>query len=106
MSDLDEFMIHTAAVESLAGGGPMGNHYADPVGVPCWFEDKRRYVRDAAGAETVSESTLWVLDKSLYELFTPGTIVTHRSRVTTVIGRSLADSGPLGLPDHLQISLE
>lgn len=104
MSELAEFYVHTVAVETLSGGGPMGETYADPVDVPCFIDEKRRLIRDASGNETVSETTLW-MDKAHYDLFAPGSTVTYRDRVSTVIGRSEADSGALDLPDHLEISL-
>lgn len=106
VGDFLEFMVHTVAVETLSGGGPMGDTYDAPVGVPCMVDEKRRYVRDSGGAEVVSEATLWVDDVTFYDVFTPGSIVTHRGRISTVIGRSHADSGPLELPDHLEINLQ
>jgi hypothetical protein len=105
MGELSTFMVHTVAVETLSGGGPMGDTYSDPTPVPCFVDEKRRYVRDSTGNETVSETTLWVEDKTFYDAFTPGSVVTHRDKISTVIGRSMLDSGALELPDHLEISL-
>lgn len=106
MSELAEFMVHTVAVETMSGGGATGDTYEPPAGVPCMVDEKRRYIRDAAGNQTVSETTLWVVDVTAYPLFEPGSIVTYRDKITTVIGRSHADSGPLELPDHLEINLQ
>lgn len=102
--DFSEFYVHTVDVETLSGGGPMGDTYAAPITVPCLIDEERKLVRSATGDEVVSETTL-LMDKSHYDKFTPESPVTYRGRRATVISRSLFDSGPLGLPDHCEIRL-
>lgn len=104
MSDFAEWYVHTVSVETLTGGGPMGDTYAAAVTVPCLIDEQRKLVRSRSGDEVVSETTL-LMDKAHYEKFTPESRVTYRGRPTTVISRALFDSGPLGLPDHCEIQL-
>lgn len=104
MGDFDEWYVHTVDVETLTGGGPMGDTYGAPVTVPCLIDEQRNLVRSRSGDEVVSETTL-LMDKSHYDKFTPESYVTYRGRRATVISRSLFDSGPLNLPDHCEIRL-
>jgi hypothetical protein len=68
--------------------------------VRCLVDDERRLVRDAQGAETVSDTTIF---------FPPGTHcpegsrVTTNGRVTTVIASYARDGGGLPTPDHVEV---
>lgn len=106
MSELAEFMVHTVTVQPRLGGGGMGDVHGDPVDVDVFVDDRRRLVRAADGTEVVSESTVHDVDLTHADLFTPGSLVTLPSgRVATVIVLAVHDSGPLGLPDHLEVAL-
>lgn len=101
---LDDFYVHTVTVETKTGSGAYGDVYAAPVDVPCWLEPKRRLVRGKDGQEVLSSSFL-SCDVVHAAVFTPDTRVTHDGKTAYVIGVNTFTSGPLGLPDHLEIDL-
>lgn len=98
-------MVHEVTVETKSGEDSWGN-INTTVSAPIlgFFEDKRQLVRSASGDQVVSEST-FTTDKAYEGLFAPESLVHYRDRVSTVIGCALADSGPLGLPDHIAVTL-
>lgn len=103
--ELADFYVHTATVDTFLGSGPYGDKYqptSEPV--PCMIEESRKLVRSSAGEQVVSETTLW-MDKAHYDAFAPESVVYVRGHESKVITRSLADSGDLDLPDHLQVAL-
>lgn len=118
MSDLDGFWVHTATVETYQGAGAYGDLFAAPVTITCFADDARRVVRNASGEQVVSESTLYT-DASNAALFTTDTRVTiwpdgvnttdsddlAPPRPSRVIKANANDSGPLGLPDHVAVTL-
>lgn len=106
MSELADFMVHTATVRTLLGAGGMGSTWAAPVNVPCFVDDKRRLVRAADASEVVSETTIFDVDVEHATVWAPGSEVTLPSgRVATVIIAAARTSGSLGLPDHLEVAL-
>jgi len=106
VSEFDEFLQHTVTVDTWTGEGMFGTEYAPTSGpVPCFKDDTRKLVRSAGGDQVVSETTLWVFDKTHKPKFVPESIVHLPDRDATVISCGDADSGTLGLPDHLQIVL-
>lgn len=106
MSDFDEFMVHTVTVDTYQGEGPFGNAF-QPTSppVPCLIEDTRGLVRTATGDTITSTTTLWIADRLHKVLFAPESIVHLEDRDATVLNVTDADSGPLGLPDHLKVML-
>lgn len=111
MSDFDDFMVHTVTVDTHGGEGPWGNASAEESGpIPCFIEDSVGLTRTATGDSVSTTATLWIVDKSHWDKFTPESIV-HLpagrlpARDATVFNASPADSGPLGLPDHLKVVL-
>lgn len=106
MSDFDEFMVHTVTVETYAGEGPFGNTTSpesDPI--PCLIEDSVGLTRTATGDTVSTTATLWIMDKSYRDKFAPESIVHLNGRTATVLNVTDADSGSLGLPDHLKVVL-
>lgn len=98
-------MVHTVTVETHTGEDPFGNvntTLSDPI--PGFLDDSRALVRNAAGDQVVSESTFYT-GKEHKALFAPESLVHLPDRVATVINVKTADSGPLGLPDHLAVVL-
>ncbi|WP_440100026.1 hypothetical protein [Streptosporangium sp. H16] len=98
---LPEWLLrHTAIIEPFEGDGAYGAVYGPEVTERCLVDDERRLVRDAQGAETVSDTTIF---------FRPGTRcpegsrVTVNGRVTTVITSFNRDSGGLPTPDHVEV---
>ena len=101
---LDDFYVHTVSVETKTGSGAYGDVYAAPADVPCWLEPKRRLVRNKDGQEVLSSSFL-SCDVAHAPKFEPDSKVTHDGRTAYVIGVNTFTSGPLELPDHLEIDL-
>ena len=79
-------------VEAYSGEGGDGTLYDDPVTVPCKVSYTRQLVRDAAGAETVSEVTAYVHPDDAAPFVTGARVVIDGS-VTYVI-----TAGPQGRP--------
>lgn len=106
MSDFDEFMVHTVTVETYAGEGPFGNTTSpesDPI--PCLIEDSEGLTRTATGDTVTTTATVWIMDTTVRDLFTPESIVHLNGRTATVLRVEDADSGTLNLPDHLKVVL-
>jgi len=112
--DWSEFCAHipspaTVTVEAYQGSGAYGDVYAAPATVtPCVVEATRRLVRvqtqDAAGAEAVSSTTVYAPPDTVAP---PGSLVTLPSgRVARVLAVAVLDDHGIGLPSHLEISLE
>lgn len=109
--DITEFYVDIAVVETITGTTGYGvDVFAAPVtldpatGNGCYVDDGRRLVRSTTGEQVISESTLYT-DPSNAALFTPNSRVTVDGIVSRVIKANLNDSGPLGLPDHLAVTL-
>lgn len=101
----EDFMVHTVTVETHAGEDPFGNintTLSDPV--EGFLDDSRALVRSASGDQVVSESTFYT-GKEHKDLFKPESLVHLPDRTATVINVKVADSGPLGLPDHIAVVL-
>ncbi|MFA9432887.1 MULTISPECIES: hypothetical protein [unclassified Egicoccus] len=82
----------TASVEPPAGSGPYGDAYGDPYEIRCAVDETVRLVRDPAGSEVTSSTTLLCPP----DVEVPsGARVTVRGRVATVIASRLPDA-PLG----------
>lgn len=100
----------TVAVSVLPGGAGLGDTYADPVDVPgCVVQDGEKTVKvqtnGAAGEVRIKASCTVFMP--------PDTTCPVGSRVTLPSGRTakaiavetLTDNG-IGLPEHLEVSLE
>ncbi|MEU4332332.1 hypothetical protein [Nonomuraea dietziae] len=91
-------------VEPAEGEGPFGPEYGDQAIVRALVEAKRRLVRDAEGAEVISETTLRM---QLTETCPAGSRVTlPDGTVTYAITSAPIDGGALPVPSHLQVSLQ
>jgi hypothetical protein len=78
----------TVAVETWTGEGAYGPVYAAAVNVQCSVDATRRLVRNADGAEVVSEATLQVHPDDA-ALFVPESALTIEGRASKVITESL-----------------
>lgn len=106
MSELDEFMVHTVTVDTKSGEDAWGNTTEETSApIPCLIEDTVGVTRTATGDTITSATTLWITDMSKRDLFAPESIVHLPGRDATVLNITTADSGPLGLPDHLKVML-
>ncbi|WP_313816350.1 hypothetical protein [Citricoccus sp.] len=103
-ADLEEFYVHQATVRTLQSGGAWGDTFAPDRAARCFIDETRTLVRDGTGAEVISETTLTTPPE--YDgWFLPGSEVDLPKRTATVIKAGLANSGPLDLPDHLEVAL-
>jgi len=102
---LEGFWVHTVTVKARNGSTGLGPTYTDPATVACFVEDKRRLVRDADGAQVVSETTLYA-PTGAADTLTVGALVTLPSgRIATIITTATLTSGELDLPDHVEAAL-
>ncbi|TYB50238.1 hypothetical protein FXF51_56780 [Nonomuraea sp. PA05] len=102
MGSLPPFLLrHTVIVEPFEGNGPIGPEYGEQTVVRCFVEEKRRLVRDAAGVEVVSETTIYA---PLDTVCPAESRVTVNGRATVVIVSARRDGGGLPTPDHLEVA--
>ena len=99
-----QLLVHTASVEPYTGTGAYGDQYGSAVDVPCYYEGRRQLVRDADGAEAVSEGTLFA-DLEHGDTLSPGSRVTVAGRRTWVLTVSTFDDGGLTGLDHIEVAL-
>lgn len=98
------FFVHSVSVETLQGSGAYGDAYAAATTVPCFVDDGTHLTRNKTGEEVVSSTTVFA--PSAYEgALTVDSRVTVNGRVAYVIAVNGRDSGPLGLPDHVEVHL-
>lgn len=91
-------------VEPATEEGPFGQEYGPQATVRALVEAKRRLVRDAEGAEVVSETTLRM---RLDETCPTGSRVTlPDGAVSYAITSAPVDGGKLPVPSHLQVALQ
>ena len=95
--------------EAYSGSGAYGDVFAAAASItPCVVENTRRRVRsqtqDAAGAEVISETTVFCPPGTVLP---PGSRVTLPSgRVTRVIVASELTAAGWDLPEHVELNLE
>ena len=99
--ELEEFYVHTIDVQTLTGAGAWGNTYEEHPGIRCFIDETRTIVRDAQGAEVISETNI-TAPPEFAVIFLPGSLVTLPTREATVIKAGHATSGMLDLPDHVE----
>jgi hypothetical protein len=104
-SDLSDFWVHVATVETYQGVTGSGVAvYAAANDVPCYIERQASLVRGSDGEQVVSSTQVYV-DPSLTGLFTDKTRVTIDGVTSTVIAVSAFTSSGLDLPDHTMAAL-
>lgn len=103
---ISEFWVHSVTVKPKLGEGSYGPVFGDPLSVMCFVDENQRLVRDSEGSEVVSTTSIYT-DNSHVESFKVGSEVTLPTGDTTsVLAANNRTSGPLGLPDHLEVNLE
>lgn len=111
-----QLLVHTATVRPYEGSGAYGDTYGTAVDVPGYYEGRRQLVRDADGAEAVSEGTLYVDppgteytrpdgNTATVPEFTPGSEVIVLGRTTHVITTLPLDDGGLTGLAHQEVAL-
>ena len=100
----------TIRVEAYEGSGAYGDVYGSPADVgPCVVDDSNRRVvaqtQDTEGGEVVSSTTVFCPPDTVAP---PGSRVTlpWNGRTTRVLATSFLDDHGLGLPEHIELSLE
>ena len=102
--DLDEFWVHTIAVETYLGEGGSGTLYADPVDVPCFIDGGVKVIRTATGEQLVTNAPVYAPLEHAATL-TAESRVSIRGATARILAATVYDSGGLDLPDHVQITL-
>jgi hypothetical protein len=93
---------HRVIVEPYLGQSASGPRYGPAVPVRCFIDDARRLVRNEAGVQVVSESTVYCrLDVTA----PPKSRVNVFGREAFVITAKRRDSAGLPTPDHLELVL-
>jgi hypothetical protein len=94
---------HQVIVEPFESNGPFGPEYGEQVVERAFIDEKRKLVRDAEGAEVISETTVYMrIDATC----PAESRVTVNGRTTIVITASRRDGGGLPTPDHLEVALQ
>lgn len=106
--DLSPFWIHGLAVERLTGTGAYGPTYDTAVTLTGFIDGGQKLVLNAEGQQVVSTATVYLpaatADIPVRSKVTIG--APFEPRTTEVIAVARRDSGALGLPDHLELSLQ
>lgn len=102
--ELNDFLVHTVTITPKTGDGAYGPVFGPPVpDVPAWVDEQTRLVRDSDGVEVVSSATVYARAGTVAP---PGSrLVLPSGRDAEVIACTVRDSGPLDLPDHVEIAL-
>jgi hypothetical protein len=98
-----DIQLSTVTVATRTGSGARGAVFATPVTRTVFVEDGRKLVRDEAGEQVVSETTLFDA-LAAADVYPAGTKVTVNGRAALVI---VAKRRALGDPDvdHLEVAL-
>ena len=98
------FFVNPVSVETLTGEGAYGQAFAAPVTVACFVDDSAHLIRNRQGEEVVSNTIIFadVLDAPKFPV---DSRVTVNGRAARVITTNTLASGPLGLPDHVEVHL-
>ncbi|MEV7011546.1 hypothetical protein [Streptosporangium sp. NPDC051022] len=99
----DWLLRHQVLVEPFTGEGPYGPELGEQTLIRCFIDHKRRLVRNAEGAEVVSETTVIM---PLDTVCPAGSRVIIGDRASTVITSARRDGGGLPVPDHLEVVLQ
>jgi hypothetical protein len=94
----------TVSVQTYEGEGSLGPVWAPAVDVACFVNDARKLVRNSAGDEVVSETTLYT-PLSAYSSFTIQSRVTVNGRAANVITVYKRDSAGPASAHHVEVTL-
>jgi len=102
---ISDFFVDECAVETFQGEGAFGDVFSTPVTDAGFLEGVIKLVRNVSGQQVVSSST-WYTFTANQSHYTPDSRFTDpNGKVSRVIGVNVNDSGSLGLPDHVAVSL-
>ncbi|WP_028814431.1 hypothetical protein [Streptomyces flavidovirens] len=96
-------LVHTVTVEAYLGDSAYEPLYAAPVSVRCFLDEQTKTVRNKAGEEATSSSTLYAPLETVCPAESRVTL--PGGRQTTVITALKRDGGSLPTPDHLEVQL-
>jgi len=94
---------HQVLVSPQIGEGATGDVYGGQVPVRCFQDDRRRLVRNPAGAEVVSEVTLYCRLRYADVFTTDAEVTLADGRKVHVMQASRRDDGGLGAWQHLEV---
>lgn len=102
---IDLFRVHTVTVQPQLGEGSTGDEYGPSQEVLGYLDYQRQLVRNAQGAEVVSEAQFYC-DLDYRSAFTiDARVTTPDGTVTYVIGTSPKDDGGITGLSHLEVTL-
>lgn len=103
------FYVHTLQVETYHGETSYGPSYAAIATVPGFLDTTSDLSRTATADESTSASSMFYADPQYAGLFTVQSRVTSPDLggdgKATVVRLNALSSGPLGLPDHIEVGL-
>jgi hypothetical protein len=105
MSGIEEFYVHQATIETLTGSGAYGDVFAAPVVDTGFLEGATRLVRNVNGEQVIAFSTWYTSTANAPHYTTDSRFTDPNGRKSRVITVNVNDSGILGLPDHVAVSL-
>jgi hypothetical protein len=109
MSDLDEFYVHTLTVETYQGENSLGPVYATGVPVPGFLDTTSDLQRSSSGDAATSAGSMFYCHPTYAGLFTVQSRVNSADLggdgKAVVVKLNNLTSGPLGLPDHVEVGL-
>ena len=104
MSAISAMFVHTATVETFTGAGPRGDTYAAPVDIKGFLDDGVVLVQSSVGEQLVQKSIFYAALEDA-DVFVNESKVTVNGLDSQVSETHRRDSGPLGLPDHVEVHL-
>lgn len=106
---LAAFYVNAITVETYEGEGSLGPVYAAPVVIPGFLDTVSDLARSATGVAATSVGSMFYCAPAYAAVFTVQSRVTSADlggdgKAIVVKVNSLT-SGPLGLPDHVEVGL-
>lgn len=100
----DHLLRHTITVQPYLGAGPAGGVYGAPFTRRAYVQDKRQLVRNTAGDEVISETTVYT-NPGPEEIPPKSKVTVPSGRTSLVITANRREGAINGLRDHLEVIL-
>jgi hypothetical protein len=100
----DRLLRHLISVQPYLGAGPSGAVYGEAFTRRAYVEDKRQLVRDAAGDEVISETTVYT-NPGPQEIPPKSKVTVPSGRTSLVITANRREGAMHGHRDHLEVTL-
>jgi len=109
MGDLDDFYVHTVTVEPYLGATSSGPQYGPGVAVAGFLDTTTVLAPTAGGQEATAASSMFYTPPENAPLFPVQSRVTSADLggdgKAVVVKVNALTSGPLDLPDHVEVGL-